>query len=478
MQELAMFPDRLLGAIRVLIYVADPQVLALCEPLLTRSDIVGTFAKFVPALVPDLCDRARYEQLVLDCGARPTERLMALTVLAWVGADLGDLYRRLRAQKDDLHQFWDFQFLMLCARAPFPEAIPIAERFMATAVHDAMVLFVPVLMKLGELAASGVTDMLVRALKHSDPRARQSAALALARRRAGPALVPLVERYKIETESQLAPLLATAVIASGPRSASDIPSTLHDSPSTRLWRCVLVTRTRDVTGADDLVAVACDATQNWRLRRSAIFAAGRLPYEMALNRILPHVMTLRSPLTIDQSSNLCCHAVLSAVLLECSRDMLPYFVRGEDKFVAFHADLFETCMKRWTFSRDFPGGSEAAAWLFDRLTYHGWPTTSEAPDRVIDELHIPILHTAVLRSLRLSGRPDLIEEQIPSAHCFWFAMKCLLERARARDRGPKVFSRLSQQLDASQFNANPSVGCPGNTGCWCCKAGSYAAISS
>ncbi len=89
------------SAIRVLVFLGEPSICALCDPLLTRKDKVGGFAALVPVLVPSLCDRSRYEARVLDPNVKIEDRVAALLVLASVGADIGRIYRLVKAQKED-----------------------------------------------------------------------------------------------------------------------------------------------------------------------------------------------------------------------------------------------------------------------------------------------------------------------------------------------------------------------------------------
>ena len=131
--------------------------------------------------------------------------------------------------------------------------------------------------------------------------------------------------------------LATAIVASGPRSVAVLQSARHDSPAIQLWQCILAMRLRDAAVADRLVTIAGDPAQNWQLRRAAIFAAGRLPYEAALERIVPLVMAERSPLTIDGHPSFRCHAVMSSILLCGAQEMAPIFARGKAGFVEFFA---------------------------------------------------------------------------------------------------------------------------------------------
>jgi hypothetical protein len=445
----------LTNAIRVLVFLADPSICDLCDGLVDRNDEVSALAALIPALAPGLCDRGRYEARLLDPDAPLPERATALAVLASIGADLGDLYRRVKATEADPSkaQGWDFWFLTFCAQAPFSEAIPLLEERLKSADEAGVTVLAPILMKLGELPVPAATRMLVDALSHKHPRVRQFAAASLSQRRSRAALASLVSQYAKEDGEVLAVGLATAIVASGPRSAVPLQGGL-DTAATELWRCVLAMRTRDASTADWLVRVASDPAQHWQLRRSAIFAAGRLPYEAALERIAPVIMAERSPLTIDKHQSFCGHAVVTSVLLSGAQGMMPFFARGRAGFVEFFGEVFDASWKGSMNKQGLPSGAEAAGWLFDRLEHHGWPARQAAPDLVLNELNIPLLHSAVLRSLRLSRRPELIDQQLATADDIWLAMKCLMERSRAGRGDPALALQLRSIVDRSACQGN------------------------
>jgi hypothetical protein len=444
-------PAVLINAIRVLVFLGEPSICALCDPPLSRQDAVSVVAKLVPAVVPALCDRSHYEARLVDCSLPFKERINAFFVLAAVGADLNALYARVKAVETDRKQAdgWDFWFVIFCAQAPFAEAIPLLEERLKSADANNINLLVPALVKLGELTVPAATEMLTRALSHPHPWVRQCAAVGLAQRRSRPALPILIAQYAKENTEVLAVGLATAIVASGPASMADLSAGPLDTPATQLWQCILAMRLRDAASADRLVALANDRSQNWQLRRAAIFAAGRLPYEVALERIAPVALAERSPLTIDDNMGLRCHAVLTSTLLCGADGMAPIFARGRAGFIEFFAETFETLWQDTWSLEGLPTGAEAAGWLFDRLVLHGWPAQRAAPDTVLNEINIPMLHSAVLRSFRLNGRPDLIEDQLRTAHHAWFAMKCLMERRRGEARDSGLADRLTALLEAS-----------------------------
>jgi hypothetical protein len=445
----------LVNAIRVLVFLGERSICALCDPLLGRRDGVGGFAKLVPALVPPFCDRTNYEARFLDSSVPLEDRVTALFVLAVVGADLGDLYARVKVAETDPQkaQGWDFWFLRLCAQAPFADAIPLLQDFMKSADDGSVHLIASALTKLGELPVPAATAMLVGTLDHTSPRIRLCAAVALAQRRSRAALASLVDRYAKEGDEALAVGLATAIVASGSQSAADLQGR-PESAATSLWQCILAMRLRDVTVADRLVSLANDAAQNWQLRRTAIFAAGRLPYEAALEKIVPVVMAERSPLMIDKNPSFGCHAVMSSILVCGADGMARIFGRGKGGFIAFFTDIFEGSWRQVRSPEGLPSGADAAGWLFDRLAYHGWPAKREAPDVVLNELNTPMLHSALLRSIRLSGRLELIDEQLPHADHVWLAIKCLLERSRAGRRDADLARHLKDLVEASPCNGN------------------------
>lgn len=455
LKDASMEGSILESAIRVLIFLAEPSVSALCDPLMNRKDGLAAFAKLVPALIPALCDRGRYEACLLDSNATLKDRTSSLFVLASSGADLSEIHRKLKLIEADPQnlKFLELWFLMFCAQAPFPEAIPLLEEFLRSSDGKSGILMTGALAGLGDLPLPAATDMLLGAVDHPNPEVRRCALLGLQTRRSRAALGRLVDRYAREDSEEQAVGLATAILASGPRSMSDLQGP-QDSPVIQLWQCILAMRLRDAGMADRLVTIACDPARPWQARRAAVFAAGRLPYEAAMARIAPVVLAERSPLVIDGSWSLRCHASLSAILLEAAQIVTEFVILGRDRFICFFKDLIEEYWKDALFTEDVPSGSEAAAWLFERLVDKGCPANPKAHDLILDELHVPMLHSAVLRSLRTSGRPDLIEEQLAAAEHLWFATKCVKERFRAEGEDPELASRLTARVEASPCKGN------------------------
>ena len=355
--------DALINAIRILLFLGEPTILDLCEGLRRRNDLAGSFANLVPAMIPALVDWRPYESRVLDQAAELSDRGQALIALAWSGTRLDTLLDSLWAADPADWLRWAPILRIIASVTPFAAAMPVLREALESSDDSGVVTLSAIIVRQAQTRGPDVTAVLLQALTHGNVQVRQSAAVALGRRRDRAALPRLVERYGQEKVPEVQAILATAILASGATSAADLAA--HSgTPATDLWWCVLAHRTRDVSAADRLVSIAMDPTQLWRVRRAAIAAAGRLPYEAALARMELSVMAERSP-------------------------FIP-----------------------------------------------------AAPDQMLNGLDRLILRAAVLRALRLCGRPDRIEAHLATADHAWLAIKALLELFKFRERGPALGQRL------------------------------------
>lgn len=447
-------PGALEAALRVLVFLADRDALASCETLATRGGRLGSFALLAPALLPQFVDLPGNEARLLDRSRTIQERMVALSILTAARADLGRIYGRLRASEGAGAAMapWDFLFLQASMQAPFREAIPLLETHLRSEASNGAGVFASAIAKLGLLPEAA--SMLRQALAHAVPFVRQVAAVTLGQRRSRSALPALVAQYRAEGEEGLVVGLATAIVASGPPETACLDSDRPVSLALRLWQCVLATRLRDERAAGLLSATATDRSLHWQLRRAAINAAGRLPFECALAGIAPVVMREHMTLTVDDY-DLSAHSSLSNLVLTEAEGMRRIFVRGRVEFIEFFGGIFEHLSRRST--NGLPTGEFLAGWLYDRLQHHGWPTRDEAPDLVLNELHVPLLQSAVLRALRNLGRPDLIGAEIPRANNVWLVLKCLIECRRAGPKDALLPGRLRELVAASAFEQEDVV---------------------
>lgn len=446
------------AAIRVLALLAEPGLCALCEALAGQKDNpIHGFAALAPSLVPTLVDRVRYEAILLDEGENIQVRIAALAVLAAVGADLGALYERLKAPGEieaGRPGIWSFLFLQTAAQAPFATAIPLLEAELWSAETGKADLLIGTLTSLGRLPTPAATAMLRKASSHPDCSVRVTAALLLANRRARTALTTLKERLAAETDPVIGALLGTAIVASGAASVADLAGAPYESVHLSLWRCVLAARTRDASFAPQLVLLANDPKANWQLRRAAINAAGFLPFEAALSQMLP-ILREASPLAIDDHQGLHTHSMLSWLLLEAAPGLLPAFLGGEARFVALVTGILDDAQADLIDSRGIAPGTEIAKWLYYRLLERGWPASAGVLDDLINELHVPLLRSAVLRALKRTGRVELIEGELARADHVWIATKCLLECLRGAPSG--TAARLAMLVARSPIAGEPRL---------------------
>jgi hypothetical protein len=310
LQAQALDSDALVNAIRILVFLGEPTILDLCEGLRGRTDTAGTLANLVPAMIPAPADWRPYQTRVLDRTAEFSDRGQALITLAWSETRLDNLLDRLRADDPADWPRWAPILRIIASVAPFVAAISILEEALASDDDRGVVVLPIIIARQGQAPGPGVTAVLLQALTHRDEWVRLSAAGALARRRDRAALQRLVERYCQDEAPQVQAVLATAILASGAGLAANLAAR-SNTPAADLWWCVLAHRTRDLSAADRLVAIAIDPTRLLQVRRTAIAAAGRLPYEAALARIEPAVMAERSPFTLDRHPSRLGHASMA-----------------------------------------------------------------------------------------------------------------------------------------------------------------------
>ena len=440
LQAQALDSDALVNAIRILVYLGEPTILDLCEALRGRADGAGALANLVSAMVPTLVDWRPYEARVLGQATEPTVRSQALISLALSGSRLDGLLARLQTMDSSDWPRWSPVLRIIASVTPFAAAIPMLEEALASDDDNGATLLPSIIARQGQQPGHNVTGALLQALAHRNPIVRVSAVTTLARRRDRAALSRLIERYGQEEVPEVQAILATTILASGAMSTADLAARTG-APAIDLWWCTLAHRTRDLSAADRLVSIATDPGQSWQVRRAAIAAAGRLPYETALAHIEPSVMAEQSPFTLDHNRSLMAHNAITAIIPEAVRGLRQFYQDDRAGFVGCFEPCFEGFWKNALDPTDLPSGKDVAGWLHDVLVRE-CGTDSAALDQLINSLHVPLLQGAVLRSLRLCGRPDRIDTHLAAANHVWVAVRALLERSKFLERGPALGQRL------------------------------------
>jgi hypothetical protein len=387
----------LVNAIRILLFLGEPTVLDLCEGLRRRTDTAGMLANLAPAIFPAIVDWNPYKSRVLDQTAEFSDRGQALITLACAGRGLNNLLDHLRAADPANWPRWAPILQIIATVTSFAAATGVLGEALASGEGGAAWL-PSIIARQGETPGYEVTAVLLQALSHRDLWVRRSATEALAHRRDRAALPQLIERYAEEEVPMVQESLATAILASGATSAAELAAR-SGTFATDLWWCVLVHRTRDLSAAGRLVSIALAPTQPWQLRRAAIAAAGRLPYETALSRIELSVMAERllfAPSASDQMLNnpagLLLHAAVLRALRLCDRPdrIEAHLTIADNEWLATKA-LLELSK--------LPGrGPALGQRLQDLIAGATW-----ADDRAVNEL---VSQLSTSPSVNTSSQPD------------------------------------------------------------------------
>ena len=209
--------------------------------------------------------------------------------------------------------------------------------------------------------------------------------MSLQEKRARSVLEGLRQSLAVEQQKEFRVSVAAAIAASGASGAHDIDAPVAGEQDVMLWQCIVAARTRDAAFASNLVEIANNRSFNWQLRRTAINAAGFLPFEVALERML-QILQEQSAIFGDKRTNLYPHSFLSLLLLHGARDLLSLFVNGRDPFVSVVSEMYVEEASRLLDAPDLGLGEEVGEWVYCRLRVAGWPDAPEAPDIVINRV--------------------------------------------------------------------------------------------
>ncbi|MDI3288365.1 AAA family ATPase [Polyangium sp. 15x6] len=442
------------NALRVLTFLAEPRVAEFADRYRDHTSRIRFAIQFIAAACPFFFDSKVFEHRFLDVRCDVEKRELALAVLRWLDVDSGRLLQCVLESEPHLGDFWKFRFLMECVFRPFEEAVPLLEEALNNCMDERRsMLFAPLVMRLGELPGEPAMSMLLRALAHPSAHVRSFACMALQARRSRRAAAPLKTMLEKEKNSTILQSGMVALVASSPATLDDASSWPH-SQNASLWRCILAGRLRAESEASLLVAAATEPGNPWQLRRAAILAANQLPFDLALAHIVEPVMRERSPFTMDKSHALLGHHALCAILeLEPDQEQLRILTAfGAARVWSVWFDQFvEDALSR----HGTPDGTSTAQWAVDRLLRRNAPPKPEALQRLIDELHVPILHAAVLRGLRLNGRYERIEEIIRAADTEWLLVRACSEYAKGHVVTDDITERLRTLIAQSRFPDSP-----------------------
>jgi hypothetical protein len=460
LEDLSNEEDLLFNAMRVLVFLQDARAIDLSEKVDYKSGRLKTFAGFVPSFYPHIINPEIYRTRVLNLQLPLEDRIVAYMIYCRLGEDIDQILAELKAIDTASAGAWDRLAVMNSAQHPCKSAMLAFEKMLEelpTTDKSKPKPYLPVISKLGELPGEDVTDFLIRMLENNCPEISLMACMALGQRRSKHALPKLLNLCQEDVDPGLAQNALVAAIASGPSDAESFANIWSQYPNSAIWRCILIGRVGDLSEADWLIEVTTDTAQHWQVRRAAVLAASRLPFDTALEKIYPSVIKELSPFTIDIHPSLLMHNLLTPLILDERDGLMRFFRRGKGPFVKFWGEIFQT----WAQGANWPvseqAGAESAAWLFNRFEFHGWPDNQSAQDTILNELHIPIIQAATLRGIRLTGQLDLIESLLAESNTEWLHMRTVCEWAKHPEHTQEDIDRLVDIVGKGAFSSSVSA---------------------
>jgi hypothetical protein len=426
--------NALINALRILLFFQDESVLLFLKNRIPESSRLKSLVNIIPSIYSNGIDLIECKEKILNAKLSFKERTSNFSVFYQADGNIDNIYQQLIEEDSGNSDAWKSLILMFSVINPSKAAMQIFEERLAVGANALpSINSASIVSKLGEMSGADVDEFLVRILGAKEDIA-SAACLSLQVRRFKQALPVLLKICTENAGSLLGNMALVAAISSYPSDIAEFKEIWPIYPGMEIWRCILIARLRPVSEADWLVKIATDRSKHWQVRRAAILASGNLPFEASLEKIYSIVLGERSSFLIDNHPSLLMHNVLAPIILEEGQGLLRFFVRGRNDFAEFWGDIFQNLAGDSLFPVDKDAGVKSALWLYDRLDHHGWPNDANARDSILNELHIPILHAAVLRGFRLSGRTSLIEALLSSTESEWLLMRALCELSKITNK--------------------------------------------
>ena len=436
----------LANAVRVLSFLNDREVLPLSRALRHGSGPAASLAWMAPVLLDGVEELPELESLAVAPHTDPNARAMAICVATYLGADTDELLARIAAVKPDAIPGLQVLVLLQATFVPFPGAVSLLSRALDESLEHHHI-FSATLTRLAESDFPGTEALLVKALKSAG--LVRVALTALTRTRFPGAFASILDIARDADHEDVRATAIAAAIASGPESTGPLMEVWAHTPTAAHWRWVLAGRVRDASEASELVALALDHTQDWKIRRIAILAAGRLPFEAAIAVIAPTI--LNTPVSLaDESIRFQTHALLAGMLEAVgAQSLLPPFLRGRGAFVQLLGSIYDEWLGELLDKTNVWPGTDAMGWLWDRLEGHHFASDPAAFVKVANELHVPMLHAAVFQVLRRLHRRGDLFEALQRAPTNWHRIRALLELCIGEPLSIKDEQRAQIVIDAA-----------------------------
>jgi len=438
----------LTNAIRILIFLNDREVISLTRPLRGNDGLLASFAWMIPVLLDDLEELPKLEAIVLSPETTLESRIAAISMATHLGGDVGKLLEQVASMRPKERRGLEYILLMQAMFEPFPEAVSL----LSTALDekpDSHDIYGGILIRLAETSFPGTEPLLIKALHSPNNNLVTFALSALQLSRHSAALEPILELIHESKVPELRMMSILAALASSPDSIEPFRDVWGNFPDAVHWRWVLAGRLRDSGEAAALVEFATDETKGWISRRLSILAASRLPFSVAMKEIAP--VLLKTPLLlVEESQSLQTHELLAGLLkIADVHHLARFFQRGRDGFIRFWASVYKDLFDK----HGVLPAEESVGCLWDRLNYHNFENDIQAFDKVTNELHVPMLQSAVLLGLRRQGRLEDLFTAFEQASTNWLKIRVFNELRYGNPLSVKDEQRAQEMIK----NAPPLI---------------------
>lgn len=139
--------------------------------------------------------------------------------------------------------------------------------------------------------------------------------------------------------------------------------------------------------------------------------------------------------------------------------MRSEFLQGRESFIASVTDILEQNWRNTMSTLDgLPTPEELSLWLYERLLNCNFSSSVSALDKINNELRLPLLHAAILRSLGSLNLSETIESILRDADNVWLTIKCMKELVKKGYHNEELALRVRDALSSNSWREH-----------WCVK---------
>ena len=439
------------NAIRILLLLGDSRVIRYIEKKSQENKELISYQFLLPFLFPENFDFDKYRKILLNKKNDLASRITAFYSL-YCTDEFNSIFDELIQIDEENTTKWNYLYLIQVTQYPRKRALTLfRETYKTINSEKECVVSAPLLVALGELEGDEVNDFFISLIDSPWESIRIFVYLFFINRRCKKAYPHLLKKYKEEIKQELIKVSIQAIMASSPEKIIDKNSNYNNSDEYNMWLCTLIGRLKDINSADFLVKIACDKNKHWEIRRAAILASAYLPFESVLENIYKSILKESSDFILDKSSSLLGHSIVGNILLTGKNGIMRIFIKGKGRFVQFFGEIFDSINKTYLSPHNITG-KEIAIWLYDELDKKGFQKRINAIEDIINNFHIPILHSAIFRALRKTNRIDILERIIESSVSEWLLIRALCEWNKQTNITEKQIFKIKEDVSRNSLS--------------------------